>query len=236
MPPHTHDTWGISVVLSGKVEELVGATVCTGAAGSLVIKPPGTRHANRFGQSGSRMLSLLVHPEYTEPWFAGATPPTRWGWFDDAATLGIAGRLVARLRGRADGAEAVDTALAALIGLVTAGGRIPSGRPPGWLITVRQRLHAEFATCCRVRDLAEAAGVHPVHLARAYRRYFGRSVSQELQGLRARAAADRLIETDEPVGRVAASLGFADQSHLCRAFGRLVGTPPSTYRKLVRPS
>ncbi len=37
----------------------------------------------------------------------------------------------------------------------------------------------------------------------------------------------------EPVdsARLAAELGFADQPHLTRAFTRVAGTPPATYRR-----
>ena len=38
------------------------------------------------------------------------------------------------------------------------------------------------------------------------------------------------------IGAVAASLGFADQSHFTRTFKRLVGMPPSAYKGREQPA
>lgn len=51
--------------------------------------------------------------------------------------------------------------------------RQEKGRHPDWLDRAYELLQDSYARCVTVRELACAAGVHPVHLARAFRRCFG---------------------------------------------------------------
>ncbi len=79
-------------------------------------------------------------------------------------------------------------------------------------------------------DLGAAAGVHPLHLARAFRRYFGCSVGGYVRRLRVEAASCALLDADEPLARVAHRFGFTDQSHFTRVFARVMGVPPGRFR------
>jgi AraC family transcriptional regulator len=231
MTPHNHNTWGISVVLGGALEETSGRSGASGSVASVVVKPPGIVHADRFGPQGARILSLLVAPGAIPEWCSGAPCLTQWRWVEATAALPIALRLIRQ--GPTGGAEAVDAALVALADLLVTLPQATPQRPPRWLADIRDRIHAEFPGCCRVRRLAEVAGVHPVYLARAYRYHYRRSVTEELREIRVRAAAKRLADSDEPVARIAAAVGFADQSHLCRVFCRFMGAPPKVYRRLL---
>jgi AraC-like DNA-binding protein len=52
--------------------------------------------------------------------------------------------------------------------------------------------------------------------------------------LRARAALERLAQGEANLARLAADLGFADQSHLCRVVrGEAGGTPTALRRALA---
>jgi AraC family transcriptional regulator len=43
-----------------------------------------------------------------------------------------------------------------------------------------------------------------------------------------------MLHEDEPLATIAASAGFADQSHFCRVFKQLVGQTPSQFRAGAR--
>jgi AraC family transcriptional regulator len=236
MSSHEHTSMGLSVVLRGGVEEMVGRSIVQAGTGALVVKPAGTVHANRFGPRGARLLSVEMHPDVTDDLLSMRTSAGRWRWLRSAAALRIAARALDRSaasRG-ADGelADAVALELAALIS--GEDGRTVDQRSPAWLLLVRDRLHSEHALPCRVRDLARGAGVHPVYLARRFRRHFGCSVTEYLRRLRVQAAAAALADDDRSVAVVAAATGFADQSHLCRVFRAVVGVPPSGFRAMAR--
>lgn len=80
-------------------------------------------------------------------------------------------------------------------------------------------------------DAAEAAGLSPAHFSRLFRRHYGRSFSDALQQMRVDRAADMLVRGSKPLKLIALECGFADQSHLTKAFGRLYRVTPARYRR-----
>ena len=107
--------------------------------------------------------------------------------------------------------------------------------PVRWRI-MRDKLHDDFREPLRVRDLAEAAGVHPVHAARIFRRYSGRTPGEYLQQLRVQAACRMIAEDSDTLCAVAAQAGFADQSHMNRTFKRVVGSTPGAFQQQLHNS
>jgi AraC family transcriptional regulator len=103
-------------------------------------------------------------------------------------------------------------------------------RPPLWLIRVREQLEASFAEPFALTDLAKTANVHPVHLAQAFRRWFGCTVGEFVRELRLNEACTALERSEASLADVALAAGFTDQSHLCRVFKRFKGTSPGVYR------
>ena len=77
-------------------------------------------------------------------------------------------------------------------------------------------------------------GVHPVTLARAFRRTFGCTIGEYLRRLRIERAAEQLATGTQPLAEIALAAGFADQSHFSNVFRRRVGMSPSAYRREVR--
>ena len=82
-------------------------------------------------------------------------------------------------------------------------------------------------------ELATAVGVHPVTLARGFRKAYGCSVGAYLRWLRVARAARELAETDAPLAEIALAAGFADQSHFSNVFRRETGLSPSAFRRAV---
>jgi AraC family transcriptional regulator len=101
---------------------------------------------------------------------------------------------------------------------------------------MREKIHYDFRESLRVRDLAQAAGIHPVHAARIFRRYSGRTPGEYLQHLRVQAACRMIAENNDPLSAVAAQAGFADQSHMNRTFKRIIGTTPGTFQAQLEAS
>jgi AraC-like DNA-binding protein len=113
-------------------------------------------------------------------------------------------------------------------------GRIATGRPAterarrALAEGVREALAADPDRS--LPDLARELAVSPHHLSRIFRAHTGRTVSRHRMRLRARSALERLAGGEHNLARLAADLGFADQSHLTRVVRRETGQPPSALR------
>jgi AraC family transcriptional regulator len=107
--------------------------------------------------------------------------------------------------------------------------RRDEARAPRWLAAVLEHIHDARPVRPPMSDLARTAGVHPVHLARTFRRVHGRTIGEYVRSLRLERAMD-LLRGREPIGEIAIAAGFSDQSHLCRELKRAVGVTPRQFR------
>jgi AraC-like DNA-binding protein len=82
-------------------------------------------------------------------------------------------------------------------------------------------------------DLARELAVSPHHLSRVFAASTGCTVSRHRMRLRARSALERLAGGEQDLARLAAELGFADQSHLCRVLRSETGHTPSALRHIL---
>jgi AraC-like DNA-binding protein len=85
-----------------------------------------------------------------------------------------------------------------------------------------------------VDGIAEITDISASHLAHLFRSEIGMSVRDYLTRVRVAIAQDLLAHSDEKLESIAARLGFADTSHLAHVFQRIIGRPPSAYRRTVR--
>jgi AraC family transcriptional regulator len=102
-------------------------------------------------------------------------------------------------------------------------------REPLWLRRCMEQLLEECEQPLRLSALAQAAGVHPVSLARAFRRHYGISPGQLQRRTQLNRAAQRLKE-GLSIAEVATQLGFSDQSHFTRLFRAEYRCTPAAWR------
>ena len=104
-------------------------------------------------------------------------------------------------------------------------------RPAKWLVQARDFLDENFIHQFKLDAIAETVGIHPIHLAREFRRHFQYSVGEYVRARRVEYVCRQLTTSDAPLADIAIAAGFSDQSHLSRIFKRALGTTPSEYRK-----
>jgi AraC family transcriptional regulator len=107
---------------------------------------------------------------------------------------------------------------------------------PRWLRRVAEELDDTAVSPPPVTDLAGREGLHPVSLARLFRRHFGTSITERIRRRRVERAAGLLAADSAGLAEIALNTGFADQSHLSRVFRRETGLTPGAYRRLARPA
>ena len=106
-------------------------------------------------------------------------------------------------------------------------------RSPQWLQRVKNILEQHFAEPYKLAEIAAVAGVHPVHLAREFRKHYGSSIGEYLRKVRIEYACRELMCSNAAVANIACAAGFVDQSHFSRTFKRLCGMTPGRYRASV---
>ncbi|HET6997772.1 MAG TPA: AraC family transcriptional regulator [Solirubrobacterales bacterium] len=226
---HSHGGAYFSLLVAGSYREMDGGRRCDYQRGTVRFHPPAFQHADEVGAGGARFLCVEVGDEVL------SALPGRWR--RDPFLAGphtslsrLAGELHRELL-LADGAgELVLEGLALQLAGTLARLPVEETVPP-WLLAVAERLRAERHLPLRLADLAHEAGVHPVHVARAFRRHFQRSVGEELRRLRVEAVCDELSRPGASIADAACAAGFADQSHCTRVFRRHLGMSPAQFRE-----
>lgn len=250
-PPHLRQEWhrhelaGMTVILGGAIRETTRRGEAFGSTLSVVVKPAGVRHANEVGPRGARTLQV-VFSESTPGELSEGEALARWRWLHGPPASRPLLALARALRsdhGEREGPKSgaptsggpkgraledrVIEAIAALDGAPPAESGIPD-----WLSTVREALDDRLHDGIGVRELAEAVGVHPVSVSRAFRRHYGVTVTEYRRRERVRRAAAAIERASRPLSSIAYATGHADQPHLCREFRRLTGLTPTEFRRL----
>jgi AraC family transcriptional regulator len=224
----------VALVLEGGVEKTFARRTRAFRPGGGLTVPAGATHGARFTPAATRIVTVRAAPG------APADPMTAvLGDVRDvrgAACAVLGWRLAAELRACDDAwTLAAEGLCLELVAALLRGRAEPrESATPRWLDGVRERLHARFDEPVTLAELAADAGVHPAHLARAFRRRYGMGAGEYVRRTRLAWAAAQLASTDTPLAVVAAEAGFADQSHFTRAFKRHTGLTPGRYRRVVR--
>ncbi|MBW8815173.1 MAG: helix-turn-helix transcriptional regulator [Caulobacterales bacterium] len=92
-------------------------------------------------------------------------------------------------------------------------------------------LDTAFAEPMTLAEMATLAGLSRFHFIRAFRETLGETPHQYLIGARLRAAADRLLDSAEPITAIALGVGFNDISHFNATFRTAFGVSPSAWRR-----
>jgi AraC family transcriptional regulator len=101
---------------------------------------------------------------------------------------------------------------------------------PRWLEQAREILHDGCGEAPTLSHLAAAVGVHPIYLARSFRKHYRCTVGEYVRRLRIEAACREISVSRKPLSEIAAASGFCDQSHFSNAFKRYTGMTPAEFR------
>jgi AraC-like DNA-binding protein len=178
-------------------------------AGSVAARPRGMPHTNRFGAEGAVILAVIPdHDCFVEP-------IKEWSRSDVPAAFRAGLRLAAQ----------DESALPELLAAIS-----PRARSDRLAAVRARQLLDDPERRPSVTALAHTMNIHPVHLARQFRQTYGVSVREYRTLQRVKRAATLIVGTKTSLSQIAHECGFADHSHMCRAFRRTAGWNPSTLR------
>jgi AraC family transcriptional regulator len=234
LPLHGHEAAYFCMLLEGDYRERSGATEMAYGPFTIAYHATNMRHTDAIGENGARFFIVELDDRWAEvaQTFTSATTPLAEVHGGDAVWTAL--RLYLDLRSESLTELAVESSMYELIG----------GLQAMTPLEDREREAAAAADTADVIDrlfggpiglarLAESVGLHPVVLARIFRRTYKRSIGEYIQGRRVQAVSRALLETDESIAKIAADCGFFDQSHLTRVFKSVTGTTPNEYRKRI---
>lgn len=231
VPLHTHDEAHFVYVVRGLyvTESHDAPDVCSTA--SLVFNPRGTTHRDRFRSDDGVFFTIGVGGDVAST-IERTLPRATF-----LRTPPIVGAMSRAYRAYCEGDAFADLLLESL-GLELAGNAAPhattlDAQPPRWLLRAREFLR-ETNPPPKIGEAAAAAGVHPVHFARAFRRHFHCSPGEYLRECRLERAKVLLADVGHTLADVAQAAGFCDQSELTRAFRRTYGWTPRQFRRLLQ--
>jgi AraC-like DNA-binding protein len=188
---------------------------------------------------GDDCTSLTVHPDLLASLWGGE-PTLPAGPLPTSPAIDLEHRLLlSAARRDADQHELLERAIVLVARTLEQAepDRVASSRPVTRLARravadgAREILAASVE--CSLPDLARALAISPHHLSRIFRAETGQTVSHHRMRLRVRSALERLAGGERNLARLAAEVGFADQSHLCRVVREETGRTPSVLRSAL---
>jgi AraC family transcriptional regulator len=238
IPKHSHEQTYISIVLRGAYTEECGPTAWDCETGQSILHVAGECHSDRFHRNGGQVLNLELFPPLLTRLceFDGASADSR-RLFKSTYAMQLGLRLHMEVSSCDPwSALAIEGLTMELLAEVFRQ-RETRLKPQecDWLGRVTEILHERFREPVMLGELAASVCIHPVHLARAFRRRYLCSVGDYLRKLRIEAACHGLLNSDTPIVEIALRCGFSDQSHLCRTLKQYTGMSPRHFRRVRFP-
>ena len=238
LPRHCHELANIAFVLSGSFTEVLDRKSIECEPQSLLIKPAGEAHANRYGQAGMHCLLIELTNQQSDAGFVYSRALNEVTHLRIGNMAALGWRIYKELR-LMDSATplAIEGLILELLATISRQRNVSIGRvPPYWLNQVKDLLETHFSQEMKLARLAALVNVHPVHLARAFRQHFGCTIGDYVRNVRINFACDQLRHSDKSIAEIALAAGFADQSHFSRVLKMNFGVTPKQFRTNLRSS
>ena len=233
LPSHAHELSHFCFVLAGSYQENLAGRTFAREPATLVFYPPDTSHGEEHFSDGRHFLVEIDcrNLDRVREYGALLNEPVS---FSGDAPLWLAARMYHEFTTR-DGfsglvLESIATEL--MVHASRRHGNQGERTPPRWLKYVKEFLTENFAEPPRLTEIAAAAGVHPTHLARAFRQFAGCTIGDYVRTARITFARRRMLESADPLVEIALAAGFADQTHFTRSFKRVTGMTPTQFRSV----
>jgi AraC family transcriptional regulator len=230
---HSHDNAFVSVALRGDYQEQSGSKIWDCSAGAVIFHAQGESHSDRFYEVGGQHLNLELFPHFVKTLDAQGLETGNRIQLQSPHLLQLGLRLQQEMRRKETAWELATEGLALELIAELMRQREPRPRQTAsdWLAQVRDVLHEDFRKRLTLKDLAQSVDVHPVHLARAFRKRHQCCIGDYVRRLRVESACYELSDSSSTAAEVAARNGFADQSHLSRMIKRYTGRSPHDFRQ-----
>ena len=238
MPAHAHAQYQLTLYAGGPRRFKVAGRAFTGHARTSVIIQAGELHGSvPVEDEHTALRTFYIEPRMMDEaaaaiWHRAGTVAFREPQLADASTVAL---LLAAHRALDDGGLEGEVAFCTALERLVRRHAAPTGAPRKVARSdqrteqVRELLVDRLADNVRLDELARAADLSRFHLIRLFRQRYGVTPFAYQRNLRVERAREALRHGDS-LADTASELGFADQSHLGRAFRHVMGATPGQYR------
>jgi len=235
LPEHGHTRPFFTYVLPGSYVETAGQRSRQCSRGAVIFHDHES-HTNEVGPAGTASFNVELEPEL-------------WRELNGniSAVAALAGRVFAgdmewpamrvwREFHRPDTAStlAMEEAIALLCDAAQVARHRGEFEPHSRLDACVAYLETHLLESHRLADVARIARIHPMTLAKLFRRRFGFSMGEYLRQRRIAWACEQLVRSEATIAAIAHDAGFADHAHFTRTFVRLAGFTPHWYRTQIK--
>jgi AraC family transcriptional regulator len=234
VPVHEHEFPYLTLLINGKYREPFARGDSHFLPFSAVFHPTQTRHSGMVEDQGCRFFTLELEPSWLRKMEAELPQCSVFDWHGQRF-LWLLLRLFREYRDEQVRFPLTMESLTLEVLAALAGNKDEDANQPAstWQ-HLREKMHDSYREPLRIGDLASAAGVHPVYVARLFRRRTGLTPGEYLQRLRAQHACRLMQKPELSLCAVALDSGFCDQSHMNRVLLRFAQCSPGTIRTLTR--
>jgi AraC family transcriptional regulator len=236
LPKHAHDEAYFCFVLKGGYTENYGRRSRSCTPSTLIFHPSDEIHSDQF-YAAARCFNIQMNALWQERARQYSLSLNHSVDFRGGLLLQLAMRLYGEFHSDDACSPLVVEGLA--LEMMGEACRPVAGKsvslPPRWLLAARDLLHEKFTESLSLPEMADSVGVHPVHLAREFRRFYRCTIGEYARQLRIDFACRKITASDMPLSEIALAAGFFDQSHFTRTFKACTGRTPQEYRSLFSP-
>ncbi len=226
IPAHEHQHAYVCFLFNGDCIETDRHGDITYSNTRLVYVPRGHAHSGRVGPDGAHVIGF----ELTDAFFAGGAHLKDFR----PGAISIANRRLFRMlhaismtaRGGPPTVYDDSWPHEVMAELIIAN----ADNGEGWISKVCDYLHDHAADNPPPARLADIAERHPTHLMRAFKNRMGVSIGVYTHAIKIDRACQLIRKGGMSLTEIAASLGYADQSHFVRTFRQTMGATPSAFR------
>jgi AraC family transcriptional regulator len=231
IPTHTHENAHFIYVLRGEYKATVKNRKEVYSS-AMLYYPAGTTHDDHFNSAGGKFLTVSLTPATNRKILEEIKYIDHSIDLNNAETFRLVERICRELRSPDRLSRIVLEGMVAEL-LVYTVRRLETGNhAPAWL----NKAHELLKDCCRdsisIYEVASAVGVHPLHLARTFRRFFNCSPGEYLRKCRIELASNLLRHSKKTLVEIALISGFGDQSQFTRSFKQHTGLTPAVFRRI----
>jgi AraC family transcriptional regulator len=236
LPKHSHQHAYFCFVLHGAYTEIREKKILECKPLTLLFHASGEAHSDSFGAKGGRCFNVEIAARWIKRLGDDSVRLDAPSFFRGGFLPQLAIRLNREFHRTDDASRLAIEGLTLEMIAETSRGSVKNinQHAPRWLEQVKEILHARLSDSLTHSEIATLVGVHPVHVARQFRKHYGCTIGNYIRQLKIEFACQQISTSDSSLSEIALAAGFFDQSHFTRTFKRYSGMSPAEYQSFVR--